>query len=86
MTDPWADMIIDDIIRPMSAGTEFTTDIIHKYAGPPPSGADSRALGSVMIKARRLKLIVATGEYKKSTRSECNRRPVAVWRRIRDRR
>ena len=86
MTNYWADHIIDDIIRPMSPGTEFTTDVVHKRAGDPPDGADPRALGAVMAKARRQKLIVATGEYRKSTRSVCNNRPMAVWRRLRDRR
>jgi hypothetical protein len=41
---------------------------------------EPRALGAVMKAMARDGKIRATGEYRKSARTDCHARPVAVWR------
>lgn len=62
-------------------GTPFTTDAVWFLLDK--SGVkthDPRALGAVVRAACKDGLIRPTGEYHKSTRKECHRRPLAVWR------
>ena len=58
---------------------DFTTDQVWEALGEdrPP---EPRALGSVMKAMAHEEVIRATGEYRKSVRSDCHARPVAVWR------
>jgi hypothetical protein len=62
-------------------GRDFTTDDVHalliKRGSTTP---EPRALGAVILRAAKDKRIVPTGQYKKSVRRECHRRPLAVWR------
>jgi len=85
LTESWTNNVLD-LIRAMSPGTEFTTDYVWKWCPAPFVGFEPRAMGAAMRKAVTMKLITATDRVQKSTRPLCNRRPVAVWRRTRDRR
>lgn len=73
-----AEIVVQRLIH---QGTYFTTDDVWEllkdsgYTTPEP-----RALGSVIRQFARYKQIIPTGSYRKSTRPECHRRPLAVWR------
>lgn len=57
---------------------EFTTDAVwHVLKATPP---EPRAMGAVMRKAVMEKMCVATDRTVLSTRPDCHRRPVRVWR------
>lgn len=59
---------------------EFTTDDVWRLMTLVHIDTrDHRALGAVMRQAVKDGLIRNTGRYRKSTRPECHRRPVAVW-------
>lgn len=61
---------------------DFTTDAVwHTLEGhgvAPPR--DPRAMGAAIRRAKKDGLIEATGEYRKSSRPECHRRPIPVYR------
>ncbi len=46
---------------------------------------EPRALGAIIRKLSKDGSILSTGQYKKSIRKECHRRPLAVWRPVRPR-
>jgi alkylhydroperoxidase family enzyme len=54
----------------------FTTDEVWDLVGSPP---EPRAMGAVMQAAARGGVILATTQYRPSTRTECHARPVRVW-------
>lgn len=61
---------------------EFTTDDVWEYMErlfPNAQTHEPRAMGAIMRKAARDGKIVPTGEYAKSSRSECHSRPVMIW-------
>jgi hypothetical protein len=67
--------------RLIHEGNYFTTDDVWErlkdceFTTPEP-----RALGSVIRQYAKDRAIVSTGMYRKSTRPECHRRPLAVWK------
>lgn len=70
----WCDAVLA-LIAAMPTGREFTTDDLWRDVAAP---AEPRAMGAVLKQASRQGLVRGDG-YRKSTRAECNRRPVAVW-------
>jgi len=58
---------------------DFTTDHVWEALGED-RPSEPRALGSVMKGMAHEGLIRATGEYRKSVRTDCHARPLAVWR------
>lgn len=58
---------------------EFTTDDLWKFliVG---AGVEPRAMGAVIKRAVREKIIVWTGRMKIGTRPEAHGRPIKVWR------
>lgn len=62
--------------------SEFTTDhvwqVLTKVKVPEPK--EPRAMGAAMRRAQSMGLVVATDRTVKSTRPDCHRRPVTVWR------
>jgi len=80
-TPDWYNQAEIAVQRLVRQGTYFTTDDVWellKESGL--STPEPRALGSVIRLFARDRQIVATGSYSKSTRPECHRRPLAVWR------
>jgi hypothetical protein len=70
------------VIQRYAKGFEFSTDRLWwevKNLDPP---RDGRAMGAVMRQAKLSGLVEETGEYTKSIRPECHRRPIPSWRRI----
>lgn len=59
----------DDVWRRVSARPELATD-------------EPRALGNVLRRMARAGTIVATGEWRRSSRAACHGRPVQVWRAV----
>lgn len=57
----------------------FTTDAVWHKLGEHNTTREPRALGGVMRKLANDKVIITTGNYQKSVRKECHRRPLAVW-------
>lgn len=69
------------VLRLIRRGTYFTTDDVWEWLRESGSTTpEPRALGSVIQQFARDRRIVATGMYRKSTRPECHRRPLAVWK------
>lgn len=75
---PWIALILDRI-RLMPPGREFTTDDL--WTAVTSTVREPRAMGAAIKQAAATGLIEGTGAYRRSTRSECHARPVAVWRR-----
>lgn len=77
----WIAKIID-MIRPLSSGKEFTTDLL--WAGAAAAKLtthEPRVMGAAMRLAKKLGLAVPTKQQEKSTRAKCHARPLTVWRR-----
>ena len=55
----------------------FTTDDVWSHVEG--QTHEPRAMGAVMRQAQRDGLIKPSGEYRKSLRPECHRRPIQVW-------
>lgn len=79
--EKWVAAIVD-IVRRLASGYEFTTDQLWQVAiALGMKVGEPRAMGAVLNNARRVGLVEATGNYRKSERPECHARPVLVWRR-----
>ena len=66
------------IVRRLSARSgRFTTDDIWVRVGTP---REPRAMGAVMTWARRQKIAEPTDTFTPSSRPECHRRPIRIWR------
>lgn len=63
-----------------ATGREFTTDDVWLAIAPEDKPREMRALGAVIVKARRDGVIESTGRYAPSTIPECHRRPKLTWR------
>jgi len=61
---------------------EFTTDDVWEVLTNRNIDAtrEPRALGAVIRNAKSLKLIVPTGNYRRSNRPECHMNPKMIWR------
>lgn len=72
-----AEYALEVLIR---RGNNFTTDELHKeLQNYEVSTHEPRALGAIIRQASKNGLIRSTGQFKKSTRPECHRRPVSIW-------
>jgi hypothetical protein len=65
--------------RVAASSFEFTTDDVWAALGDD-RPHEPRALGAVMKSMAKDGTIRTTGEYRKSSRTDCHARPVAVWR------
>lgn len=73
-----AELALEQLIN---RGLPFTSDGLWYLLDQMEVSTDEpRALGAVINRARKAGRINATGEYRKSTRPECHRRPLTVWR------
>lgn len=62
-------------------GQDFTTDDVWQLMEQTGlTTREPRALGAIIRKLAKDRLIYQTGGYRKSLRKECHRRPLAVWR------
>lgn len=84
--DPWMDLaayaIGDCAEAHYNSRSHFTTDNVWRWLevrdiDPP---RDPRAMGAAIRRAKKDGVIEATGEYRKSTRPACHRRPIPVYR------
>lgn len=80
--DPkWMKMARLEVRYQADSGRRFTTDDIwqrmEQLGVEPPR--ERRALGAVMREMQKAGVIRPTGEYVKSSRIECHRRPVMIW-------
>lgn len=75
----WADRAIR---HAAARAARFTTDdvwdLLETWEVDPPR--EPRALGAVLRRLAREGVITSTGTYIKSSRVECHKRPVVVWR------
>lgn len=74
----WLERAAATVRQVARARTTFTTDDI--WAAGLPEPRESRALGPVLRQAQAAGAIIPTGEYARSERPACHRRPVRVWR------
>jgi len=65
------------VIRLASTGMGFTTDDVWKAL--PECSLEKRAMGAVMLKAKREGVIVSNGQFQKSARPENHARDVRIW-------
>ncbi|QNK82575.1 hypothetical protein [Nakamurella sp. PAMC28650] len=69
------------VIKLGQGSTSFTTDQVHaELSKMDVATPEPRALGAVIRQAIRDGFIVLTGEYRKSARRVCHKRPMAVYR------
>lgn len=70
-----------EIVRHLCESQDrFTTDQVWEHLeGKDVSTPEPRLMGAVMIDAAKSGWIRSTGQYLKSIRKECNRRPVTLW-------
>lgn len=83
--DPdWKDVARDAIAFLATTRHEFTTDDVWAELDRHSATThEPRALGALMRKAARQRLIAPTDRYVTSTRAACHSRPVKVWRTLR---
>jgi hypothetical protein len=68
------------VVKLAQSATSFTTDQVHaELAKLDVTTPEPRALGAVMLQAIRDGIIIPTGQYRKSTRRICHKRPMAVY-------
>ena len=60
--------------------TEFIVDAVWTELGSVPSTHDRRAMGSVMLRAVRDRIIKPTEEFRASAQRQCHANPRRVWR------
>ena len=80
-TDPTWATDIENIITRLATDT-FTTDDIWQAATDAnlTMPHEPRALGAILHRLARRRIIVATNQYVPSLRPACHRRPIRVWR------
>lgn len=68
------------LIKLCRRGQPFTTDgLWYLLAQADVHTPENRAMGNIITQATKDGWIRPTNEYRKSTRPECHRRPLAVW-------
>lgn len=79
----WLAMACECVRAIVQRQAEFTTDEVWDELGRAgwPEPVEPRAMGAVMRMMSEEGLIARTDRVQPSTRPECHRRPVAVWRR-----
>lgn len=78
--EDWVGAVLE-VIWGFPAGTKFTSDRLWWEVKHLPEPRNPKAMGGVMRAAKKKGIAVQTGEYIKSTRPACHRRPIPVWRR-----
>lgn len=73
----WISGTVEVIVDVARKSETFTSDDIWPRSGNCP---EPRAMGAAFRVAQKLGLIVPTAEWRLSTRAECHRRPLRVWR------
>ena len=73
----WMKLAHAVVIRLASSGHAFTTDEV--WAALPNCPLEKRAMGAVMLKAKRAGAVVATGRFPNSSRPENHAWPVRQW-------
>ena len=80
--DEWTDTAIATIAAVSRRLPTFTAadvwDALDRDDVPPPT--EPRAMGAAMQRAAREGIIRSTGDWRVTTRKECNGRPQCVWR------
>lgn len=76
--DTWMDEAIAHIIAVCETRQTFLVDDV--WAAGLPRPREARAIGAAMTKARRLKLIEPTSDFKASAQPQCHRNPRRIWR------
>ena len=81
-SDAWREAAWKALRRVSKRKAEFTTDDVWRVldAWGTDAPREPRAMGPVMMLATRVNICVATGQYLKSERVACHRRPLAVYR------
>ena len=76
----WANAVLQIIHRTAETTAEFTTDAIWSQVTWRPRDLEERAMGPLMIQARKEGWIASTERYIRTERSEGHRNPKRVWR------
>ena len=77
----WTRAALRIVTRLANSRFEFTTDAVWHFLELADTAThEPRAMGAIMRKCGALGLIHATGRTVMSTRPECHRRPIRVWR------
>jgi hypothetical protein len=80
-TDPkWREKAAEAVVAVAAQFAEFTTDEVWAALGEAAGAGDPRAMGAVMEAAAARGAITKTTRHRPSTRPECHRRPVRIWR------
>lgn len=74
----WAERAYDTVRNVAETHEEFTPDEIWKTGLPKPP--EARALGAVMARAKRDKIIEKTGRVQPTTQPESHGTDVTIWR------
>lgn len=73
----WMGLAHAVVLRLAATGVGFTTDDVWKAL--PECSLEKRAMGAVMLKAKREGAIVATGRFQKSSQAQNHARDVRIW-------
>jgi hypothetical protein len=82
MNPEWCDDALIAIKNLALREDEFTTDKVWEELGTFSTAAtpEPRAMGAVMVKARKLGYVVPTNTYLNSSRVSCHNRPLRIWK------
>lgn len=69
-------------VRGLPSGLSFTTDQVWDAVGEVATTHEPRALGAVMMRLAREKVVAKTREYRPTTRKQAHARPIPVWSRL----
>lgn len=75
----WTALAFEVVRRLAHTEKVFTTDELWEAIDHLPKPGDPRALGPVMIRACKERLITKSDFTVRSDRKECHARPIAVW-------
>jgi hypothetical protein len=79
--EAWKDKAYQIVQRLCATRADFTTDEIWEELKKTDEHThEPRAIGAIVMRAARARLCEPTDRYKKSTRPECHRRPIQVWK------
>lgn len=76
----WLDEALEAVVQVAKAQNHLTTDDVWaRLTSTPNETHDPRAMGPVMIRARKLGYIKPTSRWELSRRLACHARPLRVW-------
>ena len=79
----WKRQMLEVVRQVCLSNEEFTADLpmeIYAQDETRPKTHTDRAMGAVMVQARKLGYRAPTNEYRESARRSCHNRPLRVWR------